>query len=147
MLRLAPALLWFGLAAVVALPFATAPAQERARQRSPAPQAAKLSFVGLADKAQVPGKLTVRIAITGMDVAPAGQAKRNAGHHHLLIDTELPPLDRPIPSDFNHIHFGGGQTEAVSHLSRLFQQAAVTEMHAVKKTERENRGSIHRNSS
>lgn len=117
MLRLAPALLWFGLAAVVALPLATAPAQERARQRSPAPQAAKLSFVGLADKAQVPGKLTVRFAITGMDVAPAGQAKRNAGHHHLLIDTELPPLDRPIPSDFNHIHFGGGQTEAEIALS------------------------------
>jgi hypothetical protein len=117
MLRLAPALLLLGLAAIVTVPPATAPAQERARQRSPAPQAAKLSFIGLADKAQVPGKLTVRFAITGMDVVPAGQAKRNAGHHHLLIDTGLPPLDRPIPSDFNHIHFGGGQTEAEIALS------------------------------
>ena len=36
----------------------------------------------------------------------------NTGHHHLLIDTPLPPLDQPIPSDFNHIHFGAGQTEA-----------------------------------
>ncbi|TQI74264.1 uncharacterized protein DUF4399 [Bosea sp. AK1] len=110
MLRLAPALLLLGLA--VALPFAGASAQDRARQRSPAPAAARLSFVGLADKAQVPAKLTVRFAISGMEVVPAGQAMRNAGHHHLLIDTELPPLDQPIPSDFNHIHFGGGQTEA-----------------------------------
>jgi hypothetical protein len=29
-----------------------------------------------------------------------------------LIDTELPPFDQPIPNDFNHLHFGGGQTEA-----------------------------------
>ena len=36
----------------------------------------------------------------------------NSGHHHLLIDTELPPLDKPIPNDFNHLHFGAGQTEA-----------------------------------
>ncbi len=110
MLRLAPALLLLGLA--LALPFAGVSAQDRARQRSPAPAAARLSFVGLADKAQVPAKLTVRFAISGMEVVPAGQVARNGGHHHLLIDTELPPLDQPIPSDFNHIHFGGGQTEA-----------------------------------
>ena len=110
MLRLAPALLLLGLA--LAIPLADAFAQERARQRSPAPPTARLSFVGLADKAQVPAKLTVRFAISGMEVLLAGQAARNAGHHHLLIDTELPPLDQPIPSDFNHIHFGGGQTEA-----------------------------------
>jgi hypothetical protein len=24
----------------------------------------------------------------------------------------VPPLDRPIPNDFNHLHFGAGQTEA-----------------------------------
>ena len=30
----------------------------------------------------------------------------------MLIDTELPALDKPIPNDFNHLHFGAGQTEA-----------------------------------
>jgi hypothetical protein len=29
----------------------------------------------------------------------------------LLIDTDLPPLDAPVPNDFNHIHLGNGQTE------------------------------------
>ena len=110
MLRVAPALLLLGLA--LAIPLAGISAQERARQRSPAPATARLSFIGLADKAQVPARLTVRFAISGMEVVPAGQVARNGGHHHLLIDTELPPLDQPIPSDFNHIHFGGGQTEA-----------------------------------
>lgn len=44
-------------------------------------------------------------------VAPAGTYKPNTGHHHLLIDTALPPLDQPIPNDKNHLHFGLGQTE------------------------------------
>ena len=47
-----------------------------------------------------------------MGVAPAGVDKPNSGHHHLLIDAPLPPLDQPIPNDENHLHFGGGQTEA-----------------------------------
>jgi len=47
-----------------------------------------------------------------MGVAPAGVEKPNSGHHHLLIDASLPPLDKPIPNDENHLHFGGGQTEA-----------------------------------
>jgi len=29
-----------------------------------------------------------------------------------LIDAPLPPLDQQIPNDFNHLHFGAGQTEA-----------------------------------
>jgi hypothetical protein len=46
-----------------------------------------------------------------MGVAPAGTKRPNSGRHHLLIDTDLPPLDQPIPNDENHLHFGGGQTE------------------------------------
>ena len=47
-----------------------------------------------------------------MGVAPAGDDRPNSGHHHLLIDTSLPSMDEPIPSDDNHLHFGAGQTEA-----------------------------------
>ncbi len=49
-------------------------------------------------------------------VAPAGTFVPNTGHHHLLIDTDLPPFDQPIPSDKQHLHFGGGQTEAIIEL-------------------------------
>ena len=51
-----------------------------------------------------------------MGVAPKGVDVRNTGHHHLLIDTDLPPLDEEIPSDRNHIHFGAGQTETMLEL-------------------------------
>jgi len=47
-----------------------------------------------------------------MGVAPAGIDKPNTGHHHLIVDAPLPDLNEPIPSDFNHLHFGAGQTEA-----------------------------------
>ena len=51
-----------------------------------------------------------------MGVAPAGVNHANTGHHHLLIDTDLPALDEEIPSDRNHLHFGGGETETLLEL-------------------------------
>ncbi len=46
-----------------------------------------------------------------MGVAPAGVDVPNTGHHHLLINAELPPLDEPIPADKRYLHFGRGQTQ------------------------------------
>lgn len=73
---------------------------------------AKAYFITPYPGESVPGgKFWVRFGLTGMGVAPAGVEKAATGHHHLLINTDLPPLDEPIPSDDNHIHFGRGQTE------------------------------------
>lgn len=58
------------------------------------------------------GKLWVRMGLRNMGVCPKGVAFPNSGHHHLLIDTDLPPLDQEIPSDRNHLHFGAGETDA-----------------------------------
>jgi hypothetical protein len=57
------------------------------------------------------GKFWVRMGLSGAGVAPAGIEKANTGHHHLLVDVDLPPLDQEIPNDKNHLHFGLGQTE------------------------------------
>lgn len=78
---------------------------------SPSAPGAAVYFVDLKDGQTVPTKFTVHFGLRGMGIAPAGSDKENSGHHHLLIDAELPPLDQPIPSDFNHLHFGAGQTE------------------------------------
>jgi len=86
-------------------------AQQLAPAKTPSAPNAKVFFVDLKDGATIPSKLKIRFGIENMEIAPAGVVKPNTGHHHLLIDTELPPLDQPIPSDFNHVHFGGGQTE------------------------------------
>jgi hypothetical protein len=87
-------------------------AQTKTGGPSPSAPGAMVYFVDLKDGQTVPTKFTVHFGLKGMGVAPAGSDKENSGHHHLLIDTELPPLDQPIPNDFNHLHFGAGQTEA-----------------------------------
>ena len=70
-----------------------------------------LYFISPQNGETVSSPVTVRFGLSGMGVAPAGVEKENTGHHHLLIDTDLPKMDEPIPSDDKHLHFGGGQTE------------------------------------
>lgn len=97
---------------------AGAPApQVSSSKRQPSPKGARVYLVGLHDGSYLPPDPVIRFGLVNMGVAPAGVAKPNTGHHHLLIDTPLPPLDSPIPSDFNHLHFGAGQTQAQIHLT------------------------------
>jgi hypothetical protein len=84
---------------------------------TPAPENAHLYFIAPADGTRLSNPVTVKFGLANMGVAPAGIDVANTGHHHLLIDTGLPPLDQPIPSDDQHRHFGGGQTEATIELS------------------------------
>jgi hypothetical protein len=85
--------------------------------RSPAPKDAKLYFISPKDRETVKSPVIVRFGLSGMGVAPAGVAVESTGHHHLLIDADMPPLNLPIPADANHVHFGKGQTEAAVTLA------------------------------
>ncbi len=85
--------------------------------RSPAPTDAGVYILRPANGEIVSSPLRVIFGLQNMGVAPAGVQRENTGHHHLLIDTDLPALDQPIPADANHIHFGGGQTETVIELA------------------------------
>ena len=58
----------------------------------------------------------VWFGLRNMGVAPKDVKFPNTGHHHLLIDADLPPLDQEIPSDRNHLHFGAGETATVLEL-------------------------------
>lgn len=80
--------------------------------RKPAPKDARVYFVGLENGAVIRPQATLHFGLIKMGVAPAGIDNPNTGHHHVLVDTKLSPLDKPIPNDFNHLHFGAGQTEA-----------------------------------
>ncbi|MGO9005156.1 MAG: DUF4399 domain-containing protein [Beijerinckiaceae bacterium] len=79
---------------------------------NPSPPGATEYFVDLKDGATIGLTTTIHFGLRGMGLAPAGVEKANTGHHHLLIDTGLPPLDQAIPADFQHLHYGAGQTEA-----------------------------------
>ncbi|MEQ8207568.1 MAG: DUF4399 domain-containing protein [Woeseia sp.] len=78
--------------------------------RSTAPQAARLYFIEPADGATVTSPVRIEFGLDGMDVKPAGTDAPMSGHHHVIIDAELPPFDQPIPADDHHVHFGDGRT-------------------------------------
>jgi len=84
---------------------------------TPSPPGARVYFVDLKDGAVIGPNTTIHFGLHGMGIAPAGTIRANSGHHHLLVDTQLPPLDQPIPNDENHLHFGAGQTEGELNLA------------------------------
>ena len=85
--------------------------------QTPAPTDAEVYLISPLDGETVTSPVIVKFGLHGMGVAPAGMDKANTGHHHLIIDHDLPALYKPIPMDSNHKHFGGGQTEASIALS------------------------------
>lgn len=81
-------------------------------KRKPAPQGARAYIIWPRDGTVIKGgKFWLRMGLQGAGVAPASIDRPNTGHHHVLVNTDVPPLDEPIPNDAKHLHFGGGQTE------------------------------------
>ena len=72
---------------------------------------AKEYFINLKDGQHVKSPVLIQFGLSGMGVAPAGSTNPGTGHHHLVIDGDLPPAGVPIPMDMAHMHFGRGQTE------------------------------------
>ncbi len=84
-----------------------------AQERTPSPAGAEVYIISPKDGATVKSPVTVQFGLKGMGIAPAGMKFENAGHHHLVIDSE-PPADQnmPLPTTEKLLHFGKGQTEA-----------------------------------
>jgi hypothetical protein len=108
--------LQLGMAALLAFLGARPGWAEETLPRSVAPAGALVYFISPADGAVVKSPVSVRFGLAGMGVAPAGIAREETGHHHLIVDSPLPDLSLPIPSDDHHQHFGGGQTETTLEL-------------------------------
>jgi hypothetical protein len=88
-----------------------------AQERTPAPEGAQVYIISPQDGATVSSPVTMVFGLKGMGVAPAGVEKEKTGHHHLVIDADLPAADEPVPADDNYRHFGGGQTETTVELA------------------------------
>ena len=83
-----------------------------AADRVPAPKDARAYIIWPKNGMTIEGgKLWVRMGVRNFGVAPAGIVRAGTGHHHLIVDADLPPFDEPIPADKNHLHFGAGQQE------------------------------------
>jgi hypothetical protein len=86
------------------------PAAGPAMPRTTSPEGARVFFITPADGDTVSNPVRIEFGIEGMSVVKAGDAAPHSGHHHLIIDADLPDLGLPIPADDNYIHFGDGST-------------------------------------
>ena len=69
-----------------------------AQERTPSPAGAEVYIISPKDGATVKSPVTVQFGLKGMGIAPAGVKFENTGHHHLLIDTDVPAdLSVPLP--------------------------------------------------
>jgi len=83
----------------------------------PAPRSAETYFTNLKDGGVYEAPFVARFGLSMRGLVPAGKSAGRAGHHHLLVNQDL-PLDfkNPLPFTQNYIHFGKGQMETVVNL-------------------------------
>lgn len=80
---------------------------------TPASDAASVSFVTPNDGQTVSGGASVVMEAENFTIEESGAVNENAGHFHVLVDTDPVASGEPIPSDDQHVHFGDASTESV----------------------------------
>ena len=69
-----------------------------------------VAFFDPLDGTTVSSPFEVVMTATGLVVEPSGEVNDDAGHFHILVDTEFVPVGEIIPTDDQHLHYGQGQT-------------------------------------
>jgi hypothetical protein len=64
----------------------------------------------------VAGGVSLDMAAEGITIEPAGEARDDAGHFHVVADDGCIDEGEVIPKDADHVHFGGGQSTGVVYL-------------------------------
>ncbi len=78
---------------------------------SPSPEA---YITNLPNGASVESPFVLRFGLSLRGLVPAGHSAGKAGHHHLLVNQELPlAFGASLPFSDKYIHFGKGQMETV----------------------------------
>jgi Domain of unknown function (DUF4399) len=56
--------------------------------------------------------VTVRLAVTGVQIVPAGDMTPGTGHHHLYLDADVASTTAPVPSvPGSIVHMGNAASE------------------------------------
>lgn len=72
-----------------------------------------------APMADVTSPVEICMETKGYTVEPAKNGvNEGKGHHHLIIDADLPDLSQPVPKDAQRIHMGDGSTCKTIELSK-----------------------------
>ncbi|MCY3991028.1 MAG: DUF4399 domain-containing protein [Caldilineaceae bacterium] len=69
-----------------------------------------VAFFDPLDGTTVSSPFEVLMTATGLVVEPSGEVNEDAGHFHILVDTDFVAAGEVIPTDEVHLHYGKGQT-------------------------------------
>ena len=95
---------------------AAAAVEPAAIPRTASPAGASVFFISPLGGDTVTSPVSIEFGIDGMSVVAAGVNDPQSGHHHLLVDTDLPDLGLPVPADAQHIHLCDGSTSTELNL-------------------------------
>ena len=79
--------------------------------RTPSALSARVFFITPSDSDTVSSPVRLEFGLSGMELAPSGTDRPDSGHHHIIIDHDLPMLSMPVPADAQHVHFGDGRSK------------------------------------
>ena len=79
-------------------------------------EGAEVFFITPSAGQVVSSPFIVQFGLKNMKVSPAGVPEPGGGHHHLIVDADLPPANLPVPTSDHYRHFGKGQTEVALEL-------------------------------
>ena len=85
--------------------------------RSPSAEGASVFFITPSDRSTVSSPVLLEFGLQGMELAASGTDRPNSGHHHIIIDSDLPDLSLPVPKDAQRVHFGDGRSESEMDLA------------------------------
>ncbi len=75
------------------------------------PNAPRVFFTNVEDRATVKTPVLLQWSAENFTIEPAGDIHENAGHLHVMINTDCLAAGEVVPSDETHLHFGKAQTE------------------------------------
>lgn len=77
-------------------------------------QSPQTHFSNLDDGAQIETPFLLKFGLSRFGLAPIVRPVAGTGHHHLLVNRDLPmEFTKPLPFNDQYIHFGKGQMETV----------------------------------
>ena len=86
------------------------PASPPSIKRAVSPTGSKVYFISPKNDEIVSNPVSLEFGSEGVEIVPSGQDQPATGHHHIIIDAELPNMNIPIPADDNYVHFGDGSS-------------------------------------
>ena len=85
-------------------------------ERKAAPEDATVFFIKPRANERFSGPIEVEFGVSNIEIVPSGQDQQGSGHHHIIIDAELPDMNLPITADKNYVHFGDGSSKTTLNL-------------------------------